>query len=408
MHMYTEHFNLNLLPFENVPDPLFFYDYGSRAHIRKQIYGALQNSRGLIVVIGPIGSGKTTLSQMIKFDFSESIKLIWMGEPPVNSANLYLFLAQELGIQPSSPDKTFVMRDIRNALLKINAEGKKCLVIMDESHLMSDDVINGIRLLNNLEEGSTKLIQLLLLGQEELMEKINSPEMEPFKQRISTLESLGMMNVDTMIKYVTHRLQVAGGTADLISDTGWEALSIAFNAGGTPRTINSLCDKSFNVAFEREKPAVDARDVYEATQRLRLTTDVFHYICLLNTKEREQELALERQKQREQQAKNQEAQPIADKPVPETATEPAPSPFTAKEEPKSWETIYEMPNFSSIRMGLNGSFSADQEDLKAPVTILSLSIVALALSVLFFCKRSEATGFMGCMMDLFNTITGNL
>jgi MSHA biogenesis protein MshM len=408
MHMYTEHFNLNLLPFENVPDPLFFYDYGSRAHIRKQIYGALQNNRGLIVVIGPIGSGKTTLSQMIKFDFSESTKFIWMGEPPVNSANLYLFLAQELGIQPPSPEKTFVMRDIRNALLQINAEGKKCLVIMDESHLMSDDVINGIRLLNNLEEGSTKLIQLLLLGQDELMEKINSPEMEPFKQRISTLESLGMMNVDTMIKYVTHRLQVAGGTPDLISDTGWEALSIAFNAGGTPRTINSLCDKSFNVAFEREKPAVDARDVYEATQRLRLTTDVFHYICLLNTKEREQELALEREKQRQQETKNQESQPIADKPVAKTAAEPPPPPFTPKEEQKSWETIYEMPDFSSIRMSLNGSFSADQEDLKAPVTILSLSIIALALSVLFFCKRSEATGFMGCLMDLFNTVTGNL
>lgn len=72
------------------------------------------------------------------------------------------------------------MRDIRNALLRINAEGKKCLVIVDESHLMTEDVINGIRLLNNLEEGSLKLIQLLLLGQDELMEKINRPEMATF------------------------------------------------------------------------------------------------------------------------------------------------------------------------------------------------------------------------------------
>jgi MSHA biogenesis protein MshM len=212
MHMYTEHFNLNLLPFENVPDPLFFYDYGDHALIRKQISWSLQSGRGLIVVIGPIGSGKTTLSQMIKFDFPENIKLIWMGEPPANSTNLYLFLAQELGLQPSSSENTFVMRDIRNTLLKINSEGKKCLIIMDESHLMSDDVTNGIRLLNNLEEGSIKLIQLLLLGQEELMEKINRPEMEPFKQRIATLEILGKMNVDTMRKYVSHRIHVAGGS----------------------------------------------------------------------------------------------------------------------------------------------------------------------------------------------------
>ena len=149
MHMYAQHFNLNILPFENVPDPLFFYDHGDHARIRKQISGSLQSGRGLIVVTGPIGSGKTTLSQMIKADFPENIKLIWMAEPPANSIDLYLFLAQELGIQPSSSEKTFVMRDIRNELLKINTEGKKCLIIIDESHLMSDDVINGIRLLNN-------------------------------------------------------------------------------------------------------------------------------------------------------------------------------------------------------------------------------------------------------------------
>ncbi len=286
MHIYSEHFKLNRLPFENVPDPQFFYNQGDHARIRQQISGSLQSGRGLIVVTGPIGSGKTTLSQMIKSDFPENIKLIWMAEPPANSIDLYLFLAQELGIQPSSSEKTFVMRDIRNELLKINAEGKKCLIIIDESHLMSDDVINGIRLLNNLEEGSLKLIQLLLLGQEELLEKINRPVMEPFKQRIAALEVLGKMDVDVIRKYITHRIKVAGGTADLISDTGWEAISIAFHTGGTPRTINSLCDRSFSVAFEREKPVVDAHDVYEATQRLGLRTDVFHYIISLRSKER--------------------------------------------------------------------------------------------------------------------------
>jgi len=391
MNMYTEHFNLNLLPFENVPDPLFFYDYGDHALIRKQISGSLQSGRGLIVVIGPIGSGKTTLSQMIKFDFPENIKLIWMGEPPANSTNLYLFIAQELGLQPSSTEKTFVLRDIRNALLKINSEGKKCLVIMDESHLMSDDVINGIRLLNNLEEGSIKLIQLLLLGQEELMETINRPEMEPFKQRIATLEILGKMNVDTVLEYVSHRIQVAGGTPALISDTGWEALSVAFSTGGTPRTINSLCDRSFNVAFEREKSVVDARDIYEATQRMGLRTDVFHYICLLNTREREIEL------------KSQESQLTADKPVPETAEQLAP-PITGKAEQSSREAVNEVPDISAIRMGVAELSPADQKGLKVPVTLLVLSIVALTLSVLFFYHRADSTGFPGGLMDLFNAV----
>lgn len=388
MRMYTEHYNLNLLPFENVPDPLFFYDYGDHALTRKHISESLQSGRGLIVVIGPIGSGKTTLSQMIKFDFPENIKLIWMGEPPANSTDLYLFLAQELGLQPSSSEKTFVMRDIRSTLLKINSEGKKCLVIMDESHLMSDDVINGIRLLNNLEEGSIKLIQLLLLGQEELMEKINRPEMEPFKQRIATLEILGKMNVDTMRKYVSYRIEVAGGTTALISDTGWEALSIAFNTGGTPRTINSLCDRSFNVAFEREKPVVDARDIYEATQRMGLRTDVFHYICLLNTREKI----------------SQEPQPTADESVPKTALPdkelPSPS-ITRKAEQRSSEVINEVPDIFERKMDVAELPPADQKGLKGPVTLLLLSIIALTLSVLFFYHRSDSIGFLDSLMDLF-------
>lgn len=386
--MYTEHFDLNILPFENVPDPLFFYDQGDHARIRKQISGSLQSGRGLIVVTGPIGSGKTTLSQMIRSDFPEKIRLIWMAEPPANSNDLYLFLAQELGLQPHSSEKTFVIRDIRNALLQVNSEGKKCLVIMDESHLMSDDVINGIRLLNNLEEGSMKLIQLLLLGQEELMEKINRPEMEPFKQRIAALEILGKMNVDGIRKYVSHRIQVAGGTAALISDTGWEALSIAFNSGGTPRTINSLCDRSFNVAFEKEKTVVDAQDIYEATQRIGLRTDVFHYIVSLKNRER----------------KSQEPHPEEDKPVPETAPsdkEPSPS-FVKKAEQRRREEINEVPEASGIRMRISKLLPADQKGIKVPVALLLLSVAALTLSVLFFCQRAGSAGPLGCLMDLIS------
>lgn len=396
MHMYARHFNLNLLPFENVPDPLFFYDHGDHARIRKQISGSLKSGRGLIVVTGPIGSGKTTLSQMIQTDFPENIKLIWMAEPPASSSDLYLFLAQELGVQPSSFEKTFVMRDIRNALLKINAEGKKCLVIMDESHLMSDDVINGIRLLNNLEEGSVKLIQLLLLGQDELMEKINRPEMAPFKQRIASLETLGKMNVDGVLKYITHRIQVAGGTASLISDTGWKALSIAFSAGGTPRTINSLCDRSFNVAYERDKSIVDAQDVYEATQRMGLITDVFHYIIMLNNKER----------------KLRESHPVTENSAPETVPS-APvteqeqsSPVNAKKTEQKIRTaaneasdISQQSSYDNIANAIKAKY--EQKSLKIPSILLLLSLVTFMFSIFFFCHRTDSVGYIDCLMDLF-------
>jgi general secretion pathway protein A len=417
MHIYAQHFNLNTLPFENVPDPLFFYDHGDHARIRKQISGSLQSGRGLIIVTGPIGSGKTTLSQMIKADFPETIKVIWMAEPPANSSDLYLFLAQELGLQPSSSEKTFVMRDIRNALLKINSEGEKCLIIIDESHLMSDDVINGIRLLNNLEEGSTKLIQLLLLGQEELLEMINRPAMEPFKQRIAALETLGRMSVDAVRKYISHRIGVAGGTSDLISDTGWEALSIAFHAGGTPRTINSLCDRSLSVAFERGKSIVDAHDIYEATQRLGLRTDVFHYIISLKSKER----------------KNREMRATADQGIAEATASPldeaTPRPNAPSlEEPSLAREQLDLPVGEKTKQRVNAEISRivdnprmridstssyedianeikekyDYNNLKTPATFLVISMISLVGSLFFFCHQTDSMGFIGCMMDLFN------
>ncbi|MBK7491455.1 MAG: AAA family ATPase [Nitrosomonas sp.] len=401
MHMYSQHFNLNRLPFENVPDPLFFYDHGDHARIRKQISGSLLSGRGLIVVTGPIGSGKTTLSQMIKSDFPENIKLIWMAEPPANSSDLYLFLAQELGVQPTSAEKTFVMRDIRNVLLKINAEGKKCLVIMDESHLMTEDVINGIRLLNNLEEGSTKLIQLLLLGQEELMEKINRPEMAPFKQRIAALETLGKMNVDRVLQYIKHRIHVAGGTPELISDTGWEALTIAFGSGGTPRTINSLCDRSLNVSYERNKTIVDAQDVYEATQRMGMITDVFHYIILLNNRERKNQ----KTHSPATGIVAQESAPPAVEKV-QTAThtvknnEPKVNPEASNEPLNIPEEKVELsePSYDDIAQVIKAKY--DQKGLMLSMAVLALSITAFVASIFFFCHRSDSSGVLDCLRNL--------
>ncbi len=379
--MYTEHFNLNLLPFENVPDPTFFFDQDDYGRARKRLTESLKAGRGLMVVTGPIGSGKTTLSQMIKSDFSLNTKIIWMAEPPGNSIDLFLFIAQELGLQPSTSERTFVLRDIRNALLKINSEGGKCLVIIDESHLMSYDVINGIRLLNNLEEGSTKLIQILLLGQNELMENISRPEMEPFKQRIATLEILGKMNANRIREYVSHRIKIAGGHPSIFADSGWEALCLAFRSGGTPRLINSLCDKALSVAFEREKTIVDAYDVHEAAQLMGLSKEIFHYILELKHRDRMEQVPLTRENDSVKEPETQTETPIYSfsKELDETDIE------HKNKQPEQTETFQSAHKGS--RFGLFIS-EIDQKGLKIPILLLFLSLVTFILSIFFYCQRS--------------------
>jgi len=379
-----------MLPFENVPDPKFFFDQGEHARVRTRITESFKAGRGLTVVTGPIGSGKTTLSQMVISDFTDDIKLIWMAEPPVNSMDLFMFIAQELDLKSPSSERVFVLRDIKDTLIKINSAGSRCLLIIDESHLMSDDVLDGIRILNNLEVGSTKLIQILLLGQEELMKTINRPEMEPFRQRIATLEMMGKMNADRIRKYVTHRLQVAGGSTSLLADTGWEALVLAFGAGSTPRVINSLCDRALNTAFEREKKIVDVDDVYEAAQLMGLQKDIFFYKIALKKEDKEK--------------------PV----ISGTANVAVKEPEAHKPEPlfngKSDEGPVEFKKRQADapvrdRNSLDASFPIsvkDHKSKKVAVVLLSLSIAALVLSFFFYCERAGSADALNCIQELIS------
>lgn len=380
--MYTEHFGLKMLPFENVPDPLFFFDEGDHSRVRQRITDSIMAGRGLMVVTGPIGSGKTTLSQMIQAGISDELKLIWMALPPGSDMDLFMFIARELGLRHSSPEKVFIINEIRDALLKINSEGSKCMLIIDESHMITDDVLDSIRILNNLEQGSKKLIQILLLGQDELAVNINRPGMEPFKQRIATLEAIGKMNAGRIRKYVMHRIGVAGGSEDIFGETGWEALCRAFGPESTPRTINSFCDRALSLAFEKEKDAVDVDDVYEAAQSMGLDKEVFHYRLEVMKKAKEAPAA----------AADEAAvikEPGSD------VKENTPDMNVVKSDAESKARPAETAGPATVPSG------KVRQDLKIPLLVLLLSIVTFAMSISSYCGTYGSSNLVNCLRGIF-------
>jgi general secretion pathway protein A len=363
--MYTSHFGLTALPFENVPDPAFFFDSGDYHRVLERMTHSLTAGKGLMAVAGPVGAGKTTLSQKLMADLPETTRLVWLAEPPGTASALLLFLSQELGIEHVPSERVFALRDLRASLLKLGSEDKRCLVIVDESHLMSDDSLEGIRLLNNLEEGPLKLLQIILLGQQELIDKLSRPELEAFRQRVAALEVIGKMDPPRLREYVLHRLRVAGSRRPVFTETALEVITVS--TGGVPRVTNSLCDRALRVAFEQEKTVVGAEEVHQAAIDLGLGRRTLHHILKLRAGQEEKE-------------KEDDGEEGPEK----TAEEEA-------EKPRA-----ERPGESRKRSAAAG--------LGGPLLFLLASLAAFAASLFFYCSRAGSSVSGNCLEGLVRSI----
>lgn len=368
--MYTNHFSLKSLPFENVPDPAYFFDQGDYNRVLSRMIDSLWAGRGLMVLAGPIGTGKTTLTQKLMVSVPEKTRIIWLAEPPDTSDELLLFLTQELHIKSETLGRVFVLRDIKNYLLKLHDEGNRCLLIIDEVHKISDDVLECVRLLNNLEQGSIKLIQMFLIGQEELLAKLSRPELKSFKQRIAWLETLGKMTSLQTYEYIMHRLKVAGSQQSTIfTDDAMKALIVATR--GTPRLVNTFCDRALRVSYEANETIVDLDSVRRAADDIGLGKELSRWLW-----NREQEMKIKEAKLEASSLEYNHSLAASDP----KRREPA-SPDRNQSSARSHQDISHWSLFTIINELLNktiGKFS------DSPIAQLFVSILLFAASIWFY------------------------
>ena len=264
--MYRQHFHLEASPFEPTPDPAFFYLGPQYRETLAAMIHCVVSRKALMVISGPIGSGKTTLGRTLTRYLPEGTKLVSVLHPFDSQGELMIFIAHRLGISEPPESKLLLTQAVNDKLAQLVGAGGRLLVIIDEAQLLSEENLEEIRLLSNLETETVKLIQVILLGQPELVAHLNAPGAKAIKQRMSAIKILKPLDEEQTKGYIRHRMKVAGGDPEAFTPEALEL--IAASAGGIPRVINQICDASLLNAFASDQGRVDRDAVEEAVTAL--------------------------------------------------------------------------------------------------------------------------------------------
>ena len=266
--MYEEFYGLNRRPFENTPNPEFFF--ASKQHreaLAALIYG-IKQSKGFMLVTGEVGSGKTFLIQSLKYELEEENHIILeVATPWITPEELFAELPQKLGMDMDPEWGSLVFQaKLKEQLERLHEQGRRVLVILDEAQQLPERTLEGIRLLSNFENEDAKLIQIIFLGQNELNDILGRYSMRQIRQRITLSRSLGYFNETETRRYIEHRLSVSGCTEPVFND---HALSLIFKKShGSPRLVNLICDNCLITGYAHFARTIDAHVVREVLSDL--------------------------------------------------------------------------------------------------------------------------------------------
>lgn len=264
---YLEHFKLKQQPFRLTPDPDFVY--WSKQHSRAKAYmeSTIWLADGFVIITGDIGSGKTTLLQSFLEELDDSVVCAVVSQTQLTATEFLQALLTEFGFKPFDKQKVELLDMLNMFLIEQYANDKKVVLIVDEAQNLSLKVLEEIRMLSNIETHKEKVLRIILAGQPELREKLDSPKLKQLAQRVRLRFHLGALDRQDMRSYIKHRLKVAGAASEeLIASDAMEA--IFRYTGGVPRLINTLCDTALLCAFADGKPCATIDDVMAAVTEL--------------------------------------------------------------------------------------------------------------------------------------------
>ncbi|MBI2585401.1 MAG: AAA family ATPase [Rhodospirillales bacterium] len=257
--MFQDHFGIDRNPFSNTPDPSFLFM--SRRHqeaLAHLMYG-VQGSSGFVLLTGEVGTGKTTICRCLVERLPEDVDLALCLNPRLSEVELLANICDEMEIAVKGARHSLKnLTDAINAhLLDVHASGRRAVLLIDEAQNLRYQVLEQVRLLTNLETASTKLLQIILVGQPELKERLQRDDMRQLSQRITARYHLEPMTPREARDYIYHRLKVGGLPSDVFDFDAIEEISRL--SGGIPRIINSICERSLLGAYGRGVRRIDRK-----------------------------------------------------------------------------------------------------------------------------------------------------
>ena len=266
--MYLEYLGLREKPFSITSDPSFLYL--SRKHreaLSHMVYG-IRERKGFIEITGEIGTGKTTLCKALLRQLDPATKTALILQPQLSELQLLQSIVQDFGLNPMSGNNRLgLFNQLNHFLLEETQLGRNIVLVIDEAQNLSLRLLEQIRMLSNLETDKQKLIQIVLVGQPQLREKLALPALEQLRQRIGVRYHMMPLDMDEVRTYIQHRLRIAG-SEDTLEWTAEGSEEVYHLSRGIPRLINLICDRSLLACYVFRVKRVDADIVRHSYQEL--------------------------------------------------------------------------------------------------------------------------------------------
>ncbi len=270
--MYKVFYGLQRNPFEITPDPSFLFPTGRHNEALAALYYGVRRRKGFVVLTGEVGTGKTLLLRCLlqALKQSKDVAFAYIFNGCLSPTEFLQYIVSDLGLPATSKSKSELLLQIAHYVISRSQKGLITILVVDEAHHLSAEILEEIRLLTNLETEEEKLLQILLVGQPELDDKLDSPGLRQLKQRIALRSHLVRLDSDETNGYIQKRLELAGSACSSALFPPETIAAVYQHSQGLPRLINTICENALIAAYGRQMRSVSPDIIDDIASDFRL------------------------------------------------------------------------------------------------------------------------------------------